>query len=105
MKIFIIGSYLKKNIEGTKANIEKAISAGKEILKKGHLPFVPQPMFAFWEKDIDMKLIMKACFAWIKECDAVLELNLGKKGDGTWKALQHAKKFNKKIFRSLNEIL
>jgi len=59
-------------------------------------------MFAFWEKTLNKKLIMKACFKWIKNCDAVLLLDVGKKGGE--KAYQHAKKHNKKIFESIDEI-
>lgn len=61
-------------------------------------------MYAFWEKDFDMKLIMNCCFNWIKDCDAVLTLNVGKKGSGTWKALNVAKRSKKKIFKSTDEI-
>ena len=73
MKIFVIGSYNGKNKKEIKQNIIKANKAGIEILKKGHLPFVAQSMFAFWEKEVDMKKIMKACFEWIKDCDAVVD--------------------------------
>jgi len=104
MKIFIIGSYSGKNKEEIIKHIEKATEAGKTIMEKEHLPFVAQSMFAFWEEDTDMKMIMKTCFDWIRDCDAVLVLNIGKKGGGTWSALEVAKKNKKKIFRGIGEI-
>ena len=90
MKIFIIASYTGKNKKEILNNIDKANQVGMRILTKGHLPLVPQSMFAFWEKEIDMEKIMRACFSWIKECDAVLLLNQG--SGGTLKALSIAKK-------------
>lgn len=104
MKIFVIGSYFEIDERQIRQNIDRANKAGVEILKKGHLPFVPQSMFAFWEKSVDTKSILKMCFDWIRECDAVLILNLGSKGGGTWKAKEYAKIKFKKIFNSLDEI-
>lgn len=104
MKIFVIGSYNGATRKEIEKNIEGANNAGIEILRKGHIPFVAQSMFAFWEKKVDMKKIMKACFKWIKECDAVLVLSIGSKGGGTWSAREVARKHNKKIFKSIDEI-
>lgn len=104
MKIFVIGSYNGTSQSKIKQNINKANKAGMEILKKGHLPLVPQSMFASWEKEVDMKKIMKTCFEWIKACDAVLVLNVGSKGGGTWSALEVAKKNSKKIFYATEDI-
>ena len=103
MRIFVIGSYSgdKKVIED---NVQKAVEAGKSILKKGHLPLVPQSMFAYWEKDIDMEEIMKVCFKWIEECDAVLVLNVGSRGEGTWSARDVAQKGGKTVFTDIDEI-
>lgn len=104
MKIFIIGSYLEKTKEEIEKNIEKATIAGIELIKKGHLPFVPQSMFAFWENKTNLNSIMKTCFSWIEECDAELTLNIGTKGGGTWQALEHAKRNSKIIFKSIKDI-
>jgi len=104
MKIFVIGSYSVKSKKEINDNIQKAIRAGIKILKKGHLPFVPQSMFAFWEESIEMENIMKACFEWIKECDAVLVLNTGKKEGGIYSSIEVARKNNKIIFNSLDEL-
>ena len=104
MKIFVIGSYFDTDTKKTEFNITRAKQAGIEILKKGHLPFVPQPMFASWETEVDKTAIMKACFDWIGECDAVLILNLGKEGGGTSRALEQAKNLHKVVFNSVAEI-
>lgn len=91
--------------EGKQANINKAIIAAQAVIDKGHLPFIPQSMFAFWEDDgYDMKKIMETCFAWIKECDAVLVLNIGSEGGGTWSAREVAREAGLKIFESLDQI-
>lgn len=104
MKIFVIGSYNADTVEEINSNIEKANIIGKEIMKKGHLPFVPQSMFAFWENEIKMNEIMKTCYSWIAECDAVLILDMGKEGGGKWKAREQAQKYRKLIFNSIHEI-
>lgn len=106
MKIFIIGSYFSEDPRKLEQNIQRARDAGMAILQKGHLPFVPQPMFAYWEQYVDERLIMKTCFDWIAECDAVLVLNVNedKPDSGTNKALQHAERLDKKVFYSLDEI-
>lgn len=104
MKIFIIGSYSGENRSEIKENVERAVKAGQALLQKGHLPLVPQSMFAFWEDDIDMSEIMEACFGWIEECDAVLCLNVGSEGGGTWRAREVARKSGKRVFGSLDEV-
>ena len=104
MKIFIIGSYFEDSEKKMQENIDKANRVGIKVLKKGHLPLVPQSMFAFWEKQVDAKLIMKACFDCIEECDAVLVLNLGREGGGTYQAHEAAREAGKKIFYSLDKI-
>ena len=104
MKIFVIGSYSGDDRKTIEDNIQKAVKAGKALLKKGHLPLVPQSMFAYWEDEVDMDRIMKACFRWIEECDAVLVLNVGRRGGGTWSARDAARKSGKTIFIEVDEI-
>ena len=104
MKIFVIGSYLEETAEATQVNIDKAAEVGIEIMRRGHLPFVPQPMFAGWEAHVDMDQIMKTCFGWIEQCDAVYVLNIGSEGGGTWRALEHARKYDKLVYDSYEQI-
>jgi len=104
MKIFVIGSYKENTSKGTKANIAKANNAGIEIMKKGHLPLVPQSMLAGWEDKLEMEQIMQTCFKWIEECDAVLILNIGSENGGTARAKKHAVKTGKIIYHALEEI-
>lgn len=53
MKIFVIGSYFEESKREIVQNIARANKAGIEIAKKGHLPFVPQSHFAFWEENLN----------------------------------------------------
>jgi nucleoside 2-deoxyribosyltransferase len=99
-KIFIIGSYFSDDPEQLKINIKRADQMGRRLLEKGFLPFVPQSMFAYWEDSINSEIIMKACFKWIEECDAVINVTKGH----AKKAQSFAEAKGKFIAYTINEL-
>ena len=104
LKIFIIGSYFGETTGEIQKNINRAQQAGIELMKKGHLPLVPQSMYAWWEHEIQKPLIMKTIFDWIRNSDAVFVLNLGAEGSGTAQAVDVAMESGLVIFTDLDEI-
>lgn len=104
MKIFIIGDYSGSTKEEINQNVLTAQKAAKEIILKGHLPIIPQSMYAVMEDFTAMDKIMESCFDWIKECDAVLVLSKGSETGNKSKALKLAELNNKIIFDSIHEI-
>lgn len=52
LRIYVAGPITSKYPEIVKQNIEKAKKIGEELLKMGHLPYVPHTHFADWDLDI-----------------------------------------------------
>lgn len=99
-KVFIIGSYFSDDPNKIIKNIKNANKIGIELLSNGYLPFVPQPMFAYWEEKVEKDLIMKACFEWIKNCDAVIGVAKGQ----AQKAKEYAESIGKYVAYSIKEL-
>lgn len=99
-KIFVIGSYFSDDINEIKKNVKNADRAGRDLLKAGYLPFVPQSMLAYWEEEIDTDTIMQACFEWLENCDAVFCVKAGQ----AKKAAEFAKSKGKFIAYSIKDL-
>jgi len=100
MKIYVAGPY---KLRDPVINIREAILAGEEIIKLGHIPFIPhlyhlwhtvqshQPIFWYW---LDLK--------WLPSCDAILRLQ-GKSREAD-KEVKEAHKLGIPVFYSLEEL-
>lgn len=57
-------------------NVYKAVSLGREIVKAGHVPFVPH-LFTLWETMFaveDQTEFMTMCVEWVNMCNALVRL-------------------------------
>ncbi len=84
-------------------NIANAENVGRDILLKGHYPFIPHTMFARWERDPRFKRaeFLDSSDYWLTRCDALFYIG---PSPGTDRELSLAKNMGKKIYRDINEI-
>lgn len=82
MRIFVAGPYQASTKERRDLNIRRAEEAGKQILLRGHFPYVPHTATARWDDDPRLNLVDWLTYSceWLKFCDGVLLL---KKSPGT----------------------
>lgn len=87
-------------------NVDRAVRAGIEIMKKGHVPYIPH--FAHYmhvmmrdDEAISKEQWYKFDYNWLSKCNALLYLA---PSPGADKELQYAKDHGFKIFYSLDEI-
>lgn len=107
MKIYIAGPYTAKNESEMENNSNKAIDAGIEVYKKGHIPFIPH--LTHWVDRrckannilFEYEDYMRWDIQWLKACDAIIYLGSSKGAD---QELKIAEDLGKQVFRSLNEV-
>ncbi len=107
MRIYIAGPYTAGLQAEVEKNVAAAIDAGIQLLKLGHVPFIPHLTHYVearageigqeisWEEYIQWDL------AWLKACDALLYLGSSKGADLELKA---AVEQGMRIFKSVDEI-
>lgn len=101
--IYIAGPMRAHTARGRLANIRRAIAAGNEVMKRGHIVFVPHlshwqnevtpEPFAFW---IGIDLL------WIERCDALLRLP-GPSAGADMEA-HYARAIGKPVLHSIEEL-
>lgn len=103
MRIYIAGPYSGKE-EEIKKNVEKALEAGREIVKKGHNVFIPH-LFHFIGSNPHAVLTWEEWHVrfldWLCSCDALYFIGNSR---GANDELNHAKELGIKIYYSLEEI-
>lgn len=107
MKIYIAGPYSAKNESEMENNSNKAIDAGIEVYKKGHIPFIPH--LTHWvdrrckstNVSLEYEDYIQWDIEWLKTCDALIYLG---SSTGVDQELKIAEDYGKPVFRSLNEI-
>lgn len=110
MKIFISGP-LTNGGQATNAemikNMEKAVLAGIECIKKGHYPFIPHLSMITHKVameqgfDIPWQSWMDIDHAFLNKCDAILYLGSSKGAD---LELSQARDYKLKIYMSVDDI-
>lgn len=101
--VYVAGPLRAQTKRGRVENIRRAIAAGNEVMKRGHLAFIPhlshwqnaltpQP-FAFW---IGLDLL------WIERCDALLRLPGASAGADM--EMNYARTIGKLVLRSIKEV-
>lgn len=107
LRIYVAGPYSATEPAASEANTKRAIDAGLDILRMGHIPFIPHLTHYVdlrakesgthlnWEDYINWDL------AWLELCDAVLFLGHSKGAD---LELARAKQLGKRIFFSLADV-
>lgn len=104
LRIYVAGPLTSHDKDVVKRNREIAIKFGEEILKKGHLPYVPHSHFRDWNIDIhkDYDLFFEHGVEILKKWADALFLIAPSKGADAEK--EEAEKLGLKIFTSLDEI-
>ena len=99
MKIYIAAPYTENPAHWTRLVEELGI----ELLKKGHIPFMPHKHCFGWEKRADIKYedFMRLGFAWLDACDAILYM---KWSPGADRELKRALKLGLEVFYNIKEI-
>lgn len=110
LKIFISGPLTnagQADIDTMINNMDNAVKAGIECIKKGHYPFIPHLSLYTNEiahnqgLEIPWQTWMDIDHAFLRGCDAVLYLGSSKGADIE---LLRAKDYGLRIFYSLNEV-
>lgn len=85
------------------ANVRAAVLAGKEIARRGHIPFVSHSMYAGWTEDDGLTYddILRIDFEWLEQCHAILYLG---PSPGADMELKHAQDIELTVYRSVEEI-
>ena len=110
--IYVAGAYTPKTDDIHDAsrianqNIEKAIRAGIEIMKKGHIPYIPHLTHFIHIQMRDDEAIPKELWYkfdnnWLSKCNALLYLSSSTGADAE---LAYAKEHGFKIFYKLEDI-
>ena len=114
LSVYVAGAYTPETKDLHDAsriahiNTKKAIRAGIEIIKLGHYPYIPHlAHYIFLEMEHDEAKGRQANFwyeydmAWLDKCDALFYLSKSKGADAE---LEYAKKTNKLIFYSIEDM-
>ena len=99
MKIYIAGPY-SSNPE---KNMKIAEEIGVQILKRGHIPFIPHKHTFGWEKrnDVTYEDFLRLDFAWLECCDALFFIG---RSLGADRELEHSKKLNIPVYYKIDDI-
>jgi hypothetical protein len=103
LKIYVAAPYTGDE----QANVDRAVDAGIELIRKGHVPFIPH-LTHYIEmrlqergETFDYEVYMKYDGAWVSSCDALLQLASSLGAD---RELHQAAHEGKIIFLSLDEV-
>lgn len=109
MKLYITYPYGRRNglsEEECKANAMKAIELGRELILKGHNPYIPH-LYHFvhkgWEDSPDEDKYFELVSAWIQDCDAVL-IGAQTLTVGMQREIRIAESLGKDIYWDIDEI-
>lgn len=110
LKIYVAGPYTPTGADFHDAprmayhNTRRAILAGIEVIKRGHIPFIPHlTHFIHLESDepLPAEFYYEYDMVWLKCCDALLYLGSSKGAD---RELEWAKRNGLRVFLSVSEI-
>lgn len=108
MLIYVAGPFSADTEEGIEVNIGRACAAGKSILERGHVPFIPHTTVAFddWHKREygvpgDYEMYLAWDFGIIRHCDGLLYLA---PSPGADRELALARELSLPVFLSVDEI-
>ena len=107
MKIYVAHPYgRRRNLPeySIATNVGLSIRAGRELIKRGHIPFIPNLYHfvdKYWDESCSEERWAEISASWIECCDALLYCA---PSEGCDKELQIAKELGKQIFYDLEEI-
>jgi len=85
-------------------NMRRMIKAGIEVMKKGHIPYIPCLDFLVGllsDTPLTLDDYMRVSTEWLKMCDGILVLGMS---SGVEKELAVAKRLGLRLFTSVDEI-
>lgn len=103
-RIYVAGPYTAKNSRDTQLNVNKAISIGCKLLKKGYAPFIPHLCHYIWihpDGDFEYEVWTSYDMEWLKACDAFF---LIESSPGTCRELEEARKMGIPIYYRLEDV-
>lgn len=116
LKIYIAGPYCPRNCDLHTApvyahrNVKKAIEIFWELVKKGHLPYIPH-LTHFLQLEIPEDMTIpsqefwyKFDLEWLKCCDAIFMLEGWENSKGAKLELEIAKKLGLQVFYKLEDV-
>ena len=107
MRIYIAGPYTAPTADEQGKNIERARDAAAELYRKGHVPFSPHTMTAWFDHsypDIPRKHYLETDLEWLELCDAILMLPGWQLSNGACAEHKLAESLGLQIFYSLDEV-
>ena len=107
MKIYISGPLTAPTHDEVLNNIHCADYAGRAVVKKGHIPFIPHTMCAGWQNDSSLSLVefARIDLEWLTLCDAIYMLPTWKNSTGAIWEYTFAKWLNKNIIFDLEKLI
>jgi len=103
LRIYICGPYTKKDDPDEVAhNIRRAILAGIELVRKGHIPFIPLVHFRIGrEEPFPKEFYHQYDRIWLRYCEALLLLEKSEEAGGE---VEEANLWGLEIFHSVEEV-
>ena len=104
--IYVAGAYSADTPEGIQENVDRAVVAGKALLKKGHYVIVPHAMTHKWDLDTDLTwdCFMDNCITLLRKSDAILMLEDWQDSTGSRIEEHNARLRRMMMFYSLDEV-
>lgn len=110
-KVYIASSYGRRHGLSDKeceANTYKAIEAGRELILKGYIPFIPH-LFHFvhsgWEVDIEESIYFEIVSSWIQYCDALLVASMPQwEGSGVLREIELAEELGVPVYYKIEDL-
>jgi nucleoside 2-deoxyribosyltransferase len=110
VKLYLIGRYGKSRCATAKLledNVQKAIEAGRSLLLKGHLVYIPHLMHFVadgWEDAPSENSFLLMVAKWIQHCDGVVIVGDVRGSLGSSFELGIAQVLGKAIYYSVDEV-
>jgi leucyl-tRNA synthetase len=104
MKIYVAGPYSAKDARCVQMNVNKAISIGCQLMRKGWTPFIPHLSHYIWTHpggDFEYKKWTEMDFEWLDVCDAFYLIDHSPGADAE---LERAKELKLKIYYNLESV-
>ena len=104
MKIYVAGKYSGIDARMVQENVNAAIEAGCELIRKGHAPYIPHLLHNMWmhpKGNFEYDIWMKIGTEFLLQCDAILVISSSPGADKE-KAL--AEKMNMTVYTDVNDV-
>ena len=110
MRIYICGPYGARSgicAQELEQNVAKAIEAGRQLITKGHNPFVPH-LYHYVQNQgehiCDEDRWLEICLEWVVLCQGMLMLDGWRESTGARREWQYASAFGRQIFHSIDDV-